>query len=147
MVEFFQQYTLEATLIFLFVFGTAIKEGWDLVKYFKDKTVDHVDEVRQRELALQQALDGIAKQQEELLKINEKLDELIQSDKDSIKSWIVMLYRKYKASPIDFDSMEMDLLERRYGHYKQEGGNSYIDNIMVELREIYNDKEDKDASV
>ena len=81
------------------------------------------------------------------MKINEKIDELLASDKDAIKSWIVMFYKQNKKDPSGLDSMQMDLLERRYSHYKKEGGNSYIDNLMQELREIYNNKEDNNASV
>jgi len=41
-----------------------------------------------------------------------------------------MLYKQCKKDPSILDSMQMDLLERRYKHYKNEGGNSYIDNLM-----------------
>ena len=81
------------------------------------------------------------------MKINEKIDALLASDKDAIKSWIVIFYKQYKEDPSKLDSMQMDLLERSFFHYKKEGGNSYIDNLMQELREIYNSKEDNNASV
>lgn len=147
MVQFFQQYTLEATIIFLFMFGTALKQGYELVQYFRNKTVDHVDKIREQEEALEQVIKNMQQQQKQLQSITDKIDELLVSDKDSIKSWIVMLYKQYKKDPSGLDSMQMDLLERRFSHYKQEGGNSYIDNLMQELREIYNNKEDNNASV
>lgn len=147
MVQFFQQYTLEATIIFLFMFGTALKQGYELVQYFRNKTVDHVDKIREQEEALEQVINNMQQQQKQLQSITDKIDELLVSDKDSIKSWIVMLYKQYKTDPSGLDSMQMDLLERRFSHYKQEGGNSYIDNLMQELREIYNNKEDNNASV
>ena len=147
MVQFFQQYTIEATIIFLFMLGTALKQGYELVQYFRNKTVDHVDKIREQEEALEQVIKNMQRQQKQLQSITDKIDELLVSDKDSIKSWIVMLYKQYKKDPSGLDSMQMDLLERRFSHYKQEGGNSYIDNLMQELREIYNNKEDNNASV
>lgn len=147
MVQFFQQYTIEATIIFLFMFGTALKQGYELVQYFRNKTVDHVDKIREQEEALEQVIKNMQQQQKQLQSITDKIDELLVSDKDSIKSWIVMLYKQYKKDPSGLDSMQMDLLERRFSHYKKEGGNSYIDNLMQELREIYNNKEDNNASV
>ena len=147
MVQFFQQYTIEVTIIFLFMFGTALKQGYELVQYFRNKTVDHVDKIREQEEALEQVIKNMQQQQKQLQSITDKIDELLVSDKDSIKSWIVMLYKQYKKDPSGLDSMQMDLLERRFSHYKQEGGNSYIDNLMQELREIYNNKEDNNASV
>ena len=147
MVQFFQQYTLEATIIFLFMFGTALKQGYELVQYFRNKTFNHVDKIREQEETLEQVINNMQQQQKQLQSITDKIDELLASDKDSIKSWIVMLYKQYKKDPFGLDSMQMDLLERRFSHYKQEGGNSYIDNLMQELREIYNNKEDNNASV
>lgn len=147
MVQFFQHYTLEATIIFLFMLGTALKEGYELVQYFRNKTVNHVDKIRGQQETLTQVVKNMQQQQKQLQSITDKIDALLVSDKDSIKSWIVMLYKQYKKDPSGLDSMQMDLLERRYSHYKKEGGNSYIDNLMQELREIYNNKEDNNASV
>ena len=147
MVQFFQQYTLEATIIFLFMFGTALKQGYELVQYFRNKTFNHIDKIREQEETLRQVIKNMQQQKKQLQSITDKIDELLVSDKDSIKSWIVMLYKQYKTDPSGLDSMQMDLLERRFSHYKKEGGNSYIDNLMQELREIYNNKEDNNASV
>lgn len=147
MVQFFQNYTIEATLVFLFILGTALKQGFELVQYFRNKTVSHVDKIREQEETLAKVIDNMQQQQKQLQSITDKIDELLASDKDSIKSWIVMLYKQYKKDPSGLNSMQMDLLERRFCHYKQEGGNSYIDNLMQELREIYNNKEDNNASV
>ena len=147
MVQFFQHYTLEATIIFLFMLGTALKEGYELVQYFRNKTVNHVDKIRGQQETLTQVVKNMQQQQKQLQSITDKIDALLVSDKDSIKSWIVMLYKQYKKDPSGLDSMQMDLLERRYSHYKKQGGNSYIDNLMQELREIYNNKEDNNASV
>lgn len=147
MVQFFQNYTIEATLVFLFMLGVALKQGLELVQYFRNKAVDQVDRVRDREQGFTRALEQIATQNSQLMKINEKIDALLASDKDAIKSWIVIFYKQYKEDPSKLDSMQMDLLERRFAHYIKLGGNSYVDNLMQELREIYNSKEDNNASV
>lgn len=147
MVQFFQNYTIEATLVFLFMLGVALKQGFELFQYFRNKAVDQVDKVRDREEQSAKTLEQIATQDSQLMKINEKIDQLLASDKDAIKSWIVMFYKQYKKDPSGLDSMQMDLLEHRFYHYKKQGGNSYIDNLMQELREIYNNKEDNNASV
>lgn len=147
MVQFFQNYTIEATLVFLFMLGTALKQGFELVQYFRNKAVDQVDKVRDREQGAIRASEQLAMQNTQLMKINEKIDQLLVSNEDSIKSWIVTLYKQRKRDPSGLDSMQMDLLERRFAHYKKLGGNSYVDNLMQELREIYNNKEDNNASV
>lgn len=127
--------------------GVALKQGFELFQYFRNKAVDQVDKVRDREQGFTHALEQLATQNTELMKINEKIDQLLVSNKDSIKSWIVTLYKQRKKDPSGLDSMQMDLLERRFAHYEKLGGNSYVDNLMQELREIYNSKEDNNASV
>lgn len=54
-----------------------------------------------------------------------------------------MIYRKVKVDPKHLNDIEMDLLERRYSHYLDEGGNSYVTHLMEQLRQIYNNKEDE----
>ena len=68
MVQFFQNYTIEATLVFLFMLGTALKQGFELVQYFRNKAVDQVDRVRDREQEFTHALEQIAKQNSQLMK-------------------------------------------------------------------------------
>ena len=53
-------------------------------------------------------------------------------------------YHYYKNMDISIDSFTMDTIEKRYQHYRDEGGNSYITNIMKELRDMA--KEDKQCS-
>lgn len=147
MVQFFSKYSLQFTIVFLFMFGVACKQFYEVYDFFKNKTVQQVDKVRDEKELLTWLVQEVKGLKDQLQQITEKLDSLLVSDLDGIKSWIVMLYKQCKKDPSILDSMQMDLLERRYKHYKNEGGNSYIDNLMQELREIYNDKEDKDASV
>lgn len=147
MVQFFQNYTIEATLVFLFMLGVALKQGFELFQYFRNKTFSHVDKIREQTGTLIKMDESITQQNIQLMKINEKIDQLLVSNEDSIKSWIVTLYKQRKKDPSGLDSMQMDLLERRFAHYEKLGGNSYIDNLMQELREIYNNKEDNNASV
>ncbi len=84
---------------------------------------------------------------DQVKQISNKIDLLRESNRDSIKSWIVMSYRKYREDDTQLDNMQMDLLERRYQHYKEEGGNSYIDELMEELRIIYKKKGESHVSV
>ena len=61
---------------------------------------------------------------------------LVNSDKDSIKSWIVEKHHHfcYEIKAIDYYSLES--IERRYEHYKQEEGNSYVATLMEELKAL-----------
>ena len=67
----------------------------------------------------------------------ETLKLLIESDRDAIKSFIVKEYHHF----IDqqwIDDFSLDTIEKRFDHYKEEGGNSYICNLMKDLRDLPN---------
>ena len=70
--------------------------------------------------------------------LTEQIKVLMESDRDDIKSWLVEKYNFYKENPTrSISNHTMDTIEKRYSHYKEEGGNSYIDNtIMPGLREM-----------
>ena len=59
---------------------------------------------------------------------------LIQSDKDDIKSWITDKHHFYCYKQGWIDDYSLECIERRYSHYTEEGGNSFITGFMTELR-------------
>ena len=70
-------------------------------------------------------------------KITTRLELLTESDKDDIRSWIVEKRNYYKAHPEEkIDNFIMDTIEKRYQHYKDEGGNSYITTVMQKIRNL-----------
>lgn len=147
MSELLNTFDLQTILLVLVFTAIAIREGMELYHYFHQKIYgryqredNEKDTINDMQATLQTVLDQVKQ-------ISNKIDLLQESDRDSIKSWIVMLYHKYKEDDTQLDSMQMDLLERRYKHYKEEGGNSYIDELMEELRTIYKKKGESHVSV
>lgn len=133
-------FDLKTIILVLFLVAVGARELIQLYHYFqmriygKFETQDNEKEtMNNMEKSMQSVLL-------ELKDIDKKLTLLQVSNRDSIKSWILMSYQKYKENNAQLDSMQMDLLERRYQHYKDQGGNSYIDEIMEELRSIYKKK-------
>ena len=64
------------------------------------------------------------------------LDMLIDSDRDDIKSFITMQHHHFVYEKKWIDDYSMDCLEKRYQHYEDEGGNSYVEHLMIELRSL-----------
>lgn len=140
METLFQNYSGAQIVIFVFLLAVALKEVLELIKYYKKEGLSFLTREKKNE---EQDLQ-IAKNSEKLDEILNKLDllqgkicQLEQSDKDGIKAWIVYRYREIQQKPEALDSMGMDLLERRFKHYQNEGGNSYIEELMENIREIY----------
>ena len=65
-----------------------------------------------------------------------KVDLLIESDKDDIKAYITKEHHYFCYQKGWIDDFSLDCLERRYQHYADEGGNSFITGFMNELRSL-----------
>lgn len=64
------------------------------------------------------------------------LEMLTESDRDDIRSWVVQQYHFFCEQKKWIDDFSMDALEKRYAHYVQEGGNSYITSLMDQIRAL-----------
>lgn len=133
MLELLAGYSLGQVLIFIVIFALALKEFFNVFDFFKAKAklwLTGEQEKEKNSVSLQQLA-------EKMDKITARLDLLTESDKDDIRGWIVEKHNYYKAHPNEkIDNFIMDTIEKRYQHYKDEGGNSYISNMMEELRKM-----------
>lgn len=74
---------------------------------------------------------------DEILKdLSAKIDMLIDSDMDDIKSYITKEHHYFCYQKGWIDDFSLDCLERRYQHYEDEGGNSFVGRLMGELRDL-----------
>ena len=61
---------------------------------------------------------------------------LLASDKDDIKSWITEKHHYFCYEKKVIDDYSLDCIEKRYQHYVDEGGNSYVATLMREIRAL-----------
>ena len=154
MEELFTKYSLIEIILFIFVFATSLKGFFTLWDYFYDKIKSHFKEETEEEqdkIDITKQLADISAQieninaqhtldRQELIKkideTNATISVLLASDKDDIKSWITEKhhYFCYESKCIDYQSL--DCIEKRYRHYVDEGGNSYVADLMNEIRAL-----------
>ena len=154
MEELFTKYSLTEIILFIFVFATSLKGFFTLWDYFYDKIKRHFKEETEEEqdkIDITKQLADISAQieninaqhildRQELIKkideTNATISVLLASDKDDIKSWITERhhYFCYECKCIDYQSL--DCIEKRYRHYVDEGGNSYVADLMNEIRAL-----------
>ena len=134
MKELLQSYSIEEIIIFVSLLLLAAKEVMSTLDFFSEKN-QNLYERKQNEKMLNTTVLNLS---EQMTKIQATLNMLCESDKDDIKAWLVDKLKYYKAHPEEkIDDYTLDTIERRYKHYVEEGGNSYIkDNVIVELRNI-----------
>lgn len=68
--------------------------------------------------------------------IKATVDILKDSDKDDIKAWITEKHHYFVYQLGYIDDYNLQCIEARYKHYKDEDGNTFIDGFMKEIREL-----------
>lgn len=88
---------------------------------------------KQDTMELQQQIENVAIQ---VSNLTSKIDLLIESDKDSIKAFITQQYHYFCEEKGWIDDYSMDCIEKRYSHYIEEKGNSFIQQLIDALRAL-----------
>ena len=151
--ELLTTYPLVDIILILFLAAFSLKEVIQLSDFFKGKNKEALEkenETEELEDRIIKEIDALEEKVTDIYKgtvvsfeqINqtlahhqEILDRLVASDKDDIRADIVKQYHFFMAHGY-IDDFSMDALERRYSHYKAEGGNSYVSRLMEELRQL-----------
>lgn len=150
MIALLQHYSLSDILMFTVFLALAVKSlisffDWAYV-YIKKFFNIHYSKINQKE-ALErrlqkgsQVMTELKNNQQttdEILKnLSAKIDLLINSDKDDIKSYITRQHHYFCYKLGYIDDFSLDCIEKRFKHYSDEGGNSFIENFMKDLRAL-----------
>lgn len=150
MGQLLAKYTITEIVVFIVILGFAIKE---LVTFFDwahsrlRKTFDKEDEHEEIKEHLETVVNRLNDIEthfntminENRVKYNEmqqSIDLLIASDKDDIKAWITAQHHLFVYGYKCIDDYSLDCIEKRYAHYRDEGGNSFIELLMSEIRAL-----------
>ena len=144
-------YSLTEIVIFVILFALAMKEAISLVDWFRARfkaQFEKDNQVKEEHEKLEDEINDLNKFYEEKKKvddgfeainkaialINESIAMLIDSDKESIKAYITERHHHFVYDRGWIDDYSMDCLERRFKIYEKEHGNSFVEDLMNELR-------------
>ena len=161
MINLFESYSVSEIIIFFIIFCLAIKElvtfyDWGKTRiqqgYNKNLQQKEKEDDVQSKLAemnktfaqkegcfaekKQEINNGFKSLEEEIKQLADNVNLLISSDKDDIKSHITEKHHYFCYEKKWIDDYSLDCLEKRFGHYKAEGGNSFILDLMNEIRAL-----------
>jgi hypothetical protein len=154
MLQLLESYSISEIIIFFIVFCLAIKEAitfYDWTKtrlqqgYNKNlKEKEDKDSIRAELNAVsdsfhkkeQEMSEGFKQINEQINDLSEKINLLINSDKDDIKAFITKEHHYFCYQKKWIDDYSLDCIEKRFEHYKQEKGNSFVESLMEELRSL-----------
>ena len=149
-MNLFQTYDLKEIIAFIVILALAIKEFVTFWGWAKDKlrnVFNKENQEKETDKEIKREIDENAHQITELVKNQELFEKnmqemktmvkaLIASDKDDIKAWITEKHHYFCYEKRQIDDYSLDCLEKRYTHYVEEGGNSFIHDLMEDIRAL-----------
>lgn len=143
MIDLLSQYSISEILIFIVILALAFKgvvSFFDWLSQRVEKHYFHKQEKKEGEDIQNEKINSVlASQQamlEEINQIKSTLNLLVESDRDSIKSFITKEYKQYVEEQGWIDEYSLEILEKRFHTYELEGGNSFILQLMSEIRAL-----------
>lgn len=150
MGELLAKYTATEIIVFIVLLAIAVKEVVTFIDWAHSRLKGAFKKEDEHE-EIKQQLDDVYKYLERLdthfttmieenrvqsNKMQETIDILLASDKDDIKAWITQQHQYFCYELGYIDDFSLDCIEKRYAHYKDEGGNSFIAALMTEIRAL-----------
>ena len=143
MIDLLSQYSISEILIFIVILALAFKgvvSFFDWLSQRMEKHYFNKQEKKEGEDMQNEKINSVlASQQamlEEINQIKSTLNLLVESDRDSIKSFITKEYKQYVGEQGWIDEYSLEILEKRFHTYELEGGNSFILQLMSEIRAL-----------
>lgn len=137
MVQLFTNYSLSEIVLFIIILAIGIKKLIQFIDWYKKRTSQAVHQA-EKPVELEQTIDKHEQQlseiKQQLSEIKQAINLLIESDKDDIKQSITKEHHYFCYQVGSIDDYSLDCLERRYSHYTDEGGNSFVKTLMEQIR-------------
>ena len=112
------------------------KDKYDQEAERKKNIEDINEKLNQNSEDIKMLIEMQKQQNEKIEQQNLRIDLLIDSDKDDIKAFITEKYHYFVEVKGWIDDYSLDCLERRFQHYKDENGNSFVADLMSEIKRL-----------
>lgn len=112
------------------------KEKIDAEVHKKEEENELNQTLKDIQSSLSQMHNKIDEQDKRFDSMEKRLNDLTESDKNDIKSWITEQYQKFYVNQGWIDAYSADTIDHRYADYKKEGGNSFIDTLIERLHSL-----------
>lgn len=150
MLELLQHYSISEIFLFIVLLALAFKSVVSFFEWLEERIKKTFNikfkKISEKERITKRIEDGenfmaqLRKHQkyndEALKNLSKKIDTLVESDRDDIKAYITKEHHKFCYNKGWIDDFSLDCLEKRFKHYADEGGNSFICGFMQELRAL-----------
>ena len=136
MLDLLKNYSLTDIAIFFIMLAFAIKGIVDFYDWAKNRITKTTSKQQSVEELHQKMINTLELHNEQIDKMAKSISILIKSDKDDIKAWITEKHHYFCYDLGYIDDYNLQCVEARYKHYKEEDGNTFIDELMKDIRAL-----------
>ena len=136
MLDLLKNYSLTEIIAFIITLSFAIKGVVDFYDWAKNRLTKTTDKIYTDKEMQKKVLDTLESHNEQIEKMSKAINILIASDKDDIKAWITQQHHYFCYELGYIDDYNLQCIEARYVHYKEEDGNTFIDGFMKDIRNL-----------
>ena len=139
MTQLLTHYSVGEILLFIVIFAIAIKKLVQFIDWARKRTSQAVKQAEQPEQLKQiteQHEEEISEIRKDIKSLQTSINLLIESDKDDIKQSLTKDHHYFCYKLKSIDDYSLDCMERRYSHYTEEGGNSFVETLMNQVRAL-----------
>ena len=132
-MELLKNFSLIEIIIFVILLLSSVKGIITFFDWLTNKGIEIFIKYYQKPKELQITIQRMSTTLDQLTK---KVNMLIDSDKDDIKAYITRQHHYFMYQKGWIDDYSLDCIEKRYSHYQDEGGNSFIGSLMQQIRDL-----------
>ena len=146
----FTQYSVEELILMIIITLFVLKALNEIISYFYNKIKEHFGIESKKEewkVEVKESLDSIHSEigtiKEQVNRNHEKQKEieatiaLVQERlQENTRSYLIDAHHKFCYEIKAIDDLNLQAMERRYLYYKTAGGNSFIDGLMDQVRQL-----------
>ena len=140
MIDLLTKYSIQNIIIYIVLLALAVKGCLSFItwikQYFQNVVQDKIEYPKKIKNDIEDHSKDIEDLKKSISEIKQLINMLIQSDKDDIKAYITREHHYFVYQKGWIDDYSLDCIERRFEHYTDEGGNTFIENLMKELRTL-----------
>ena len=142
-VELFAKFSIKECVFFIVLLSLSTKGIIDFSDWVKERLRKHfnkkTDEEHKYDILIKQIeaiIENQKKQNSDIRIISNQVNILLNSDKDDIKAWITEKHHYFCYKLGYIDDFNLDCIEKRFSHYKEEHGNSFVESLMGDIRKL-----------
>lgn len=142
-LELFNTYSGTSIIVFIVMLAFAAKGIITFVDWAYARLKQHFDTKSGSQKKRDEVIEKLNSHSKDILDLKEAVIQqqelinlLVNSDRDDIKAWITEKHHFYCYEKKYIDDYTLDCIEKRFSHYEEEGGNSFVATLMAEIRAL-----------